>query len=369
MINLTKRGKVFHANATIGRVRLRGSLGTINEKSAKQLANRIEVALFSGNKDVWEGLKLVLPEATYQTFSEGKVVEPLRVGKMATDFGFKLFRRRELGEISPGTYTRYLGVADEFFWWLTNLKNVQLMDEITPTMIEEYRTYRLAHTLRRKQSRGGQGLDVDVVVLKQIFDLAIELGYSKPNPVKSIYRTKVRPSKVPQPYAIEELDKLQTAAYAESELATLVVMLLRYTGMRGSDVAGLTWAEVDFENKVIRRKTIKRGTEVVVPLNNLLLSQLKNAATSDIKDHAHVLEETTRPQIYTLVQRLGKKAGVANPRPHRFRSSLATGLLAKGTNIHDVALLLGDSVSVIESHYCGHKEASVERVRSIMDAE
>lgn len=363
MINLTKRGKVYHANTTIGGVRLRGSLGTVNEKAAKQLASRMEVALSSGNKDVWAGLKLVLPEATYLTFSEGKVAEPITVKDVFEGYLRRIDRKRVGQEIAVSTEERYRGATYEFAVRLKE-RNVRLMDEITPLVIEEYRAYRLAQTLQRKQSRGGQGLDVDVVVLKQIFDLAIELGYSKPNPVKSISRTKVRPSKVPEPFTQEELDKLR-AVVVGNEL--LVFSLLRWTGMRGSDVVGLTWDEIDFQSGTIVKTTLKRGKEIRIPIHQDLLASLQNWRI--IRNSKLVLEDLTRPQLYTLVQKLGAKAGVPNCRPHRFRSTLATELLAKGTSIHDVALLLGDSVAVVEKHYCGHKEASVERIRGIMSEE
>lgn len=363
MINLTKRGKVYHANTTIGGVRLRGSLGTVNEKAAKQLASRMEVALSSGNKDVWAGLKLVLPEATYLTFSEGKVAEPITVKDVFEGYLRRIDRKRVGQEIAVSTEERYRGATYEFAVWLKE-RNVRLMDEITPTMIEEYRAYRLAQTLQRKQSRGGQGLDVDVVVLKQIFDLAMELGYSKPNPVKSISRTKVKPSKVPEPFTSEEMALMRI--HITTGKGLLAFHLLQYTGMRGSDVVGLTWGQVDFDSKTIVRNTQKRGTEVRIPIHEYLLSTLYPWRAS--QNEALVLEGMTRPQLYTLVQKLGEKAGVSNCRPHRFRSTLATELLAKGTSIHDVALLLGDTVAVVEKHYSGHKEASVERIRGIMDS-
>ena len=45
--------------------------------------------------------------------------------------------------------------------------------------------------------------------------------------------------------------------------------------------------------------------------------------------------------IETAVKRLGKKAGVDNVHPHRFRRTLATDLVKKNVPIQDVAAILG----------------------------
>ena len=45
--------------------------------------------------------------------------------------------------------------------------------------------------------------------------------------------------------------------------------------------------------------------------------------------------------IETAVKRLGKKAGIENVHPHRFRRTLATDLVKKNVPIQDVAAILG----------------------------
>ena len=46
-----------------------------------------------------------------------------------------------------------------------------------------------------------------------------------------------------------------------------------------------------------------------------------------------------------------KRSGVERGHCHRFRHTLASELIAKGTSIQDVAGILGDTVATIERHH------------------
>jgi len=48
---------------------------------------------------------------------------------------------------------------------------------------------------------------------------------------------------------------------------------------------------------------------------------------------------------------LGRRAGVLDAHPHRFRDSSAVDLLSRGASPYDVAKLLGDTVEAAERHY------------------
>ena len=52
------------------------------------------------------------------------------------------------------------------------------------------------------------------------------------------------------------------------------------------------------------------------------------------------------------MKNIGKKAGVDNAHPHRFRRTLATNLLDRGMNIQDVAEILGHADLKTTQIYC-----------------
>jgi integrase len=71
--------------------------------------------------------------------------------------------------------------------------------------------------------------------------------------------------------------------------------------------------------------------------------------------------------IYQRMLALGKRAGVPDAHPHRYRDTLAVDLLAKGANPYDVAKLLGDTVATVEKHYAPFVKELRDRARRIME--
>jgi hypothetical protein len=64
---------------------------------------------------------------------------------------------------------------------------------------------------------------------------------------------------------------------------------------------------------------------------------------------------------------LGKRAGVANAHPHRFRDTLVVDMSAKGATPYDVAKTLGDTIATVEKHYTPFTKDLRERVRRILE--
>jgi integrase len=64
---------------------------------------------------------------------------------------------------------------------------------------------------------------------------------------------------------------------------------------------------------------------------------------------------------------LGKRAGVPDAHPHRFRDTFAVDMLSRGASAYEVAKLLGDTVDTIERHYAPFVKELRERTRRIME--
>ena len=63
----------------------------------------------------------------------------------------------------------------------------------------------------------------------------------------------------------------------------------------------------------------------------------------------------------------GKRAGVPDAHPHRYRDTFAVDMLARGANPYDVAKLLGDTVATVENHYAPFVKELRDRARRIME--
>jgi integrase len=75
----------------------------------------------------------------------------------------------------------------------------------------------------------------------------------------------------------------------------------------------------------------------------------------------------TRPRLYERMVALGKRAGVPDAHPHRYRDSFAVDMLARGASPYDVAKLLGDTVATVEKHYAPFVKELRDRARRIME--
>lgn len=145
--------------------------------------------------------------------------------------------------------------------------------------------------------------------------------------------------------------------------------------MRGSDVVKLSWAEIHFDRREIERVTQKRKKKVIIPIQSDLLAVLemehtrRNPLPTDcVLLHPVAEKSMTRRRLYHRMLSLGKRAGVPNAHPHRFRDTFAVDMLARGASPYDVAKLLGDTIETVEKHYAEFVRELRERVRRMMES-
>jgi integrase/recombinase XerD len=131
------------------------------------------------------------------------------------------------------------------------------------------------------------------------------------------------------------------------------VLLLRYSGMRISDVVNLT-AERLVGNRLFLY-TAKTGVPVHIVVPEFVLRVLESTPRKS-ENHffwsgAGKLESIVR-SWQTRLRRLFHLAGVMNGHAHRFRDTFAVELLLAGVPIERVSILLGhQSTRVTEKHY------------------
>jgi integrase len=222
----------------------------------------------------------------------------------------------------------------------------------------------------KKFSRGGRGVVLDTAILHRVFGYAIECEIVAKNPVRLEGRPGNSAEHGAQPFKAAELTKLRDAAGRD----LLTFLLLRWTGLRGSDAVGLRWGEIDWETREINRLTQKRRKRVILPIHQELFFALeveRDRQNPQSEDRVLLSPETnrplTRPRLYQRILALGRRAEVLDAHPHRFRDSFAVDLLSRGASPYDVAKLLGDTVDTIEKHYAPFVRELRERARRIME--
>ena len=373
MLSIRKRGKSFHVDYLTGTGRLRGSLGTRNQDAARRLVHRLETALSEGaDSNLWPELKQVLPTSTFARFADAVGVKEKQLptwNDLRESFMAHLNQRITIGKLSQATADRYTVTIREFESFLKE-RNTSLVRDISKPLIESFKVWRLERIKKRKHSRGGTGLVLDVAILHRAFALAVESEMVQKNPVRMEGRPGENPKTGAQPFSGSDLSKLRE--HAGQDLLTL--LLLRWTGFRGSDAVRLTWDEVHFDRKEIERITQKCKKQVILPIHSELLFLLEadyERRRPQPCDRVLINPATgtplSRPRLYQRMVSLGRRAGVSNAHPHRFRDTLAVDLLARGASPYDVAKMLGDTIDVVEKHYAPFVTELRERVRLILE--
>ncbi len=182
------------------------------------------------------------------------------------------------------------------------------------------------------------------------------------NPAKEVKAPTTRP--IPkEPYTEDEVldilsacDQFGRGAY-ERDRARAMIFLLRFTGLRISDVATLARDRVRDDR--IYLYTMKNGKPVFLPIPPVLKESLENLPTpkGTIKESKYFFwsgNATTRAFIRGSTRTLARVfefSEVAGAHAHQFRHTLATALLEKGWTTEDVAIVLGSSPNIILRHY------------------
>jgi integrase len=372
MIRLHKRGQSYHIDYATPTHRLRGSLGTKSREASIRLKSRLENALAEGrDSGLWRELKPVLPKDTFERFSsysgvrsEGKTWTALE-----SIFRTHLDQRVQLGKMSPKTRDRYLTLVRRFSEFLA-YKNLDELSDVTKAVVEEFKAKRMTDILAKKRSKSGGGLVLDVAILHRVFSLAVEHELLVKNPVKMEGVPGSNPRHGAEPFSPDELKALREHV-GEDEF---LFLLLRWTGLRGSDAVDLRWKQIDLEAGEINRLTQKRKKQVVIPIHKELREGLREANARQRPaptDHVAINPATkkpmTRPVLYNRMVALGKRAGVPRVHPHRFRDTLAVDLLLKDGSFYDVAKILGDELATVEKHYTPFVKTLRDRVRVLLD--
>ena len=147
---------------------------------------------------------------------------------------------------------------------------------------------------------------------------------------------------------MEEISRLISTHYpGENPDIRKAFILSLYTGMRWCDVKELTFADIDYSNRLLRYEQNKtRGhsssSGVVIPLNDSLLRLIGNP--EERGRGALIFPLPSHTMCLKALRHWVEKAGISKHITwHCARHSFALNILNNGANIKTVASLLGHS--------------------------
>lgn len=146
----------------------------------------------------------------------------------------------------------------------------------------------------------------------------------------------------------EEKALINTHYMGENPNIRRAFILCLYCGLRFCDVKDLTFANVDYANKLLKFEQSKTkghsaSSGVIIPLNDGLLGLIGEPTDGQNKDSL-IFALPSYEMCLKALKRWVKRAGINKHISwHCARHSFATNLLSNGANIKTVASLLGHS--------------------------
>lgn len=203
-------------------------------------------------------------------------------------------------------------------------------------------------------------MDNELRVVRSFFRTMLTEEYISRDPTLKIDKIKA-PKKVKKPFSELELEKIRAACKNEKQRA--IVEVLYSTGCRVSELVGIDRDEIDGDQVIVHGKGAKDRICYLNPRAKLavdayLATRKDNYPALFIGENicTHELSERIdKGSIEQIVRKIGKRAGVENVHPHRFRRTAATLALRRGMPIDQVSKMLG------------HEQLSTTQVYAITD--
>lgn len=154
-----------------------------------------------------------------------------------------------------------------------------------------------------------------------------------------------------------------------------IIAVLLLTGLRRSELAALTWDDIDFANGVIKVRHGKgdKARDAAI-YSEAALDALRAWQMVQPTGYKHVFVGLRRgghftgdsamstTAIWNVVDETADLAGIEHVKPHDLRATLATELLSTGDPVHNVQAQLGHSdSSTTLNHYAKAADARQRR--------
>lgn len=272
---------------------------------------------------------------------------------------------RHCRELAPATIRKYTNVMNHLRTFCGQLGT---MNELTVEGLDAFRASRRISPVTSTK---------ELQTIRQFCGFCMERKWLEENVAKKIKPPRnVKPSPI-EPYTLAEVAQMIAACDAvgrgsyERLRARAMVLLLRYTALRISDVATLQRDRI--RNGQILLHTLKTGGTVYLPIVPELQRAIdalpipRNAPPDCQGLFWNGL--TSRRAVVGIAERtlvaVFKVSRVRGAKAHRFRHTLATEILTRGGTEQDAADILGISPAVVRKHYAKWNQARQQRITDL----
>lgn len=275
---------------------------------------------------------------------------------------------QDLGRATTAKYTRTLAFFEEHM----RNRGLRTLDEITTDDLNAYRASRSISPVTWGR---------ELQIFRQFFGFCInrDQPWIVRNPAKLVSMPRgIKPADR-EPYEPNEITKIVAACDTmgrgpyERLRARALLLLLRYTGLRISDVALLSRDRV--RDGEIFLRTAKNGKPVKLPLHPDLQAALDRLPVPRGADgpecryffwSGHGTKDAMTRAAQRTLGVVYRASGVARACSHRFRHTLATEVLEMGGSVEEAADILGDSAAIITKHYIKWSAGRQARITNLL---
>jgi integrase/recombinase XerD len=311
-----------------------------------------------------QGASQVLTSTELQALLTGlRATGPEYMDELLEQFYHHLGVERGLAPLTLESYAHDLQDFREFL-------RQQQRESWEEATIEDFQNY-----LSSLQSRGlsARSRARRLSALRQFFRFLQREERLPANPVELLDSPRL-PLKLPKVLGEKEVEALLAAVDAttpQGQRDAALLEVLYATGLRVSELVGLTLKQVDLRRGVIRPLG-KGHKERLVPMVPQAVDKLKQYLNEGRplllkgKDSRFVFVNRrggslSRQGFWKILQRYARLAGLGRISPHTLRHSFATHLLARGANLRVLQLLLGHADLATTQIYT---HLDVERLKS-----
>ena len=214
-----------------------------------------------------------------------------------------------------------------------------------------------AYSRERASKVRGATVNRELALLRHLFNIAIDKGYTDFNPARGFKRFPEAPWRHKFYFSEPEIEKLICAAAPHLRP---ILALAFGTGLRKGDILGLRWRDVDLDRGIISIQMQKTGESIEIPLIPMLrdlLEQMKLRA--GLSQYVFSLGSKGKPigDIKTAFRAALRRSGLADQgyRFHDIRRTFARMLYNQGVILTKIQRLLGHKSVLTTERYLGIK--------------
>ena len=259
-------------------------------------------------------------------------------------------------DLRPKTRQKYSNFAKQFKLFI-NAISIQYVDEFTT----DHAIILFNELIKEKVDPKGntdkfmkpssRTVNYYVRTTRTFFSNEVLNGHVDINPLRAIKNLRVD-KKPPEFYSKEEIQRFFKQEMHERYRNTFMVLL--HTGMRFSELANLTWQDIDLERKIIKVKpkeefkTKTYNSIRNIPMNAIVYNIFSTLVNSENKTEYPLCslegKKLRERPLYYHCQRFGIKAEIKGQISlHKFRHTFASHLVQNRVPIEYVQKLLGHS--------------------------